>query len=552
MDTQSLRIPDSIHRHGNTGATRSIEATSFYAVLILIFAALIRLAFFSRGLGTDEIVYMTQAERLLAGDLGHASYIGAIRYGINGFQALSFALFGPGIVGASGLFFACSLANVMLVYWFADRLWGRRAAIWAGLALATLPIDVTLAGGLNPDPYLSLFITASIIAFYFAENRDSAVLYFSAGLLAGWVFWIKEEVIVFGLVFVFLGASQRRWRNGWLWFLFGGFLSWAADLIFFWAAYGDPIYHYKVVHQTVDDQIGGQVLGETSPWVYLKLLLVKIYHTGLFGWIALGGAVLALRRRVQPQTRFVLIWGAGLILIFSALPVSFWPLEFIRKQGNYMEIFVAPLALLAGWFLSQQRRIVTIVLGGAMVASGILLSGLEQQVIRVVTVNGPAAAAFAQAHAGTPVLGPLTVQRQSMIERLLRGSLDSANDIRPIADLGRLPLARGAANDIVAYLIYDPQMRNWQGSENERQGGADPGYHLPEQVRDCLLPLDQLEQRDLGLGHSVLAALRGAFSLFPRPLSVPALQATASLWEVEPAKVFAVTRACARQAQSST
>jgi hypothetical protein len=552
MDTQSIRIPDSICGQAKAGAARSIESTGLYAVLILIFAAVIRLAFFSRGLGTDEIVYMTQAQRLLAGDLGHANYIGAIRYGINGFQALSFYLFGTGIVGASGLFFACSLANVMLVYWFADRLWGRRAAIWAGLALATLPIDVNLAGGLNPDPYLGLFVTASIIIFYFAEDRDSAALYFFAGLLAGWVFWIKDEVIVFGLVFIFLGAFQRRWRNGWLWFLLGGFLCWTSDLIFFWAAYGDPIYHYKVVHRTVDDQIAGQVLGETTPWAYVKLLLVKIYHTGLLGWLALGGAVLALRRQPQPQTRFVLIWAAGLILILSALPVSFSPLEFIRKQGNYMEIFTAPLALLAGWFLSRQRHIVTIGLGGAMVVSGVLLAALEQQVIRVVTVNGPAAAAFAQAHAGTPVFGPLTVQRQSVMARLLRGSLDSASDIRPIADLSQLSLTGGASKDIVAYLVYDPQMHNWQGSENERQGGADPSYRFPERVRDCLLPLGELEQRDLGLGRSVLAALRSAFSLFPEPWAVTALNATAPLWEVEAATVFAVTRACARQAQSST
>jgi hypothetical protein len=121
-----------------------------------------------------------------------------------------------------------------------------------------------------------------------------------------------------------------------------------------------------------------------------------------------------------------------------------------------------------------------------------------------------------------------------------------------MADLTQHSLTGGAAKDVVAYLVYDPQMHNWQGSENERQGGADASYHLPERVRDCLLPLGQLEQPDLGLGRWVLAALRGTFSLFPEPLAVTVLTATASLWEVEPAMVFAVTRACARQAQSST
>ena len=36
-----------------------------YGVLILLLAALLRLAFFRGALGTDEIVYLTQAQRLL-------------------------------------------------------------------------------------------------------------------------------------------------------------------------------------------------------------------------------------------------------------------------------------------------------------------------------------------------------------------------------------------------------------------------------------------------------------------------------------------------------
>ena len=86
------------------------------AAIILIFAAALRLTFFSRGLGTDEIVYISQAYRLLDGQLPHATYLGAVRYGINGFQALSLELFGNGVVGAAGLFFACSLGIILLAY----------------------------------------------------------------------------------------------------------------------------------------------------------------------------------------------------------------------------------------------------------------------------------------------------------------------------------------------------------------------------------------------------------------------------------------------------
>ena len=145
----------------------AIKADWFYPVMIVAGGATLRLAFFSGGLGTDEIVYLSQAHHLLSGDFNPAGYLGAIRYGINAFQALSLCLFGNGVTGAAGLYFACSLASILLCYGFAYHLWGRRAAIWASLALTVLPIDVTLAGSLNPDPYLSLTISASIIVFLF-------------------------------------------------------------------------------------------------------------------------------------------------------------------------------------------------------------------------------------------------------------------------------------------------------------------------------------------------------------------------------------------------
>ena len=355
------------------------------------------------------------------------------------------------------------------------------------------------------------------------------------------MFWIKEEVIVFGLVFVFFAAFQRRWRTGWLWFLLGGFLFCVADLIFFWLAYGDPLYHYDVVHRAVGDQLATQTLGETSPWAYLSFLFVKIYHIGVLGWLALAGCVLALRRPAEPGIRFVLIWGIGLLLIFSLLPVSLSPPEFIRKTSTYMEIFVTPLALLAGWFLAQQKHGVALVLGSVMVVSGVVLSALEQQVVRVVAVNGQAAAGFAEAHAGVPVFGPLTAQRQSMVERLFRGSLDTGSDIRPWADLSDLSPGDGSAGDVVAYLIDDPQMRVWPDATKEAP--------LPEKLRRCLVPLGPLEQPGLGLGRSVVAVLRDTLSVLPARYSAAALRATDSFWQLAPAQVYTITRQCAWSAR---
>jgi hypothetical protein len=209
-----------------------------------------------------------------------------------------------------------------------------------------------------------------------------------------------------------------------------------------------------------------------------------------------------------------------------------------------MEIFAMPLALLAGWFLAQQRRGIAVLLGGAMVVSGVLLSALEQQVVKIVAINGRAAAVFAATHAGTPTFGPLTAQRQSSVERLLRGSLDASSDIQRWADLSSITPGVGPAGDVVAYLVDDPQMRIWPDATKEAP--------LAETLRRCLVPLGPLEQGDLGLGRSVVAALRDVLSVLPAPYAAAALRATDSFWKIPPAEVYAITRECAREAHDKS
>ncbi len=175
--------------------------------------------------------------------------------------------------------------------------------------------------------------------------------------------------------------------------------------------------------------------------------------------------------------------------------------------------------------MACECRTIAFLLGAAMIASGISLAALEQQVISVVTVNGRSAAVFAEAHPGTPVFGPLTAQRQSKLQRVLRGSLDAGSDIRPLADLAQLPLADGAADDIVAYIIEDPQMSNWPEARREPA--------IP-QLENCRAWVGQLEGSDLGYGRLVLAGLRGIIiSLLPGDSADRALSVTDRIWTVD-------------------
>src|SRR3954463_4766773 len=107
MSTNEATIRSAVARPQRKEGLNKRLFFDLFAILAL--AALARLAFFSEALGTDEIVYLTRAQHILHGEYPQAVYIGAMRDGINVFLAASILLFGTGIGGASGLFFACSL-----------------------------------------------------------------------------------------------------------------------------------------------------------------------------------------------------------------------------------------------------------------------------------------------------------------------------------------------------------------------------------------------------------------------------------------------------------
>lgn len=516
-----------------------LQAGWFPPLAILALAVALRLVFFRGSAGTDELTYLAQGLRLLHGDVGYSHYIGALRYGINGLEAGSVLVFGNGVGGADIPYMLFSLGEVLLTYWFALHLWGPRAAAWSGLAIATLPLDVALAGSFNPDCYLGFVISASVVAFYFAQRSDRAGLFLLSGLLAGWVFWIKQEVIIFGIVFAAFAIQDGRWRRGYLWFGAGGLIWLVLNLAFFGVFLGDPLLVFHVLTTKVGIFAHQQHDLDTAAWSYPVYLLVKLYHVGLVGWLALAGAIAAFRQK-DHGTRFVLIWACVLVLVFSLFPFSFSPFRLIPKQTNYMTIFMVPLAMLAGWFLSRLPLPASWVLGCAMIVSGVLLSALEQQVIQVSAANEPAEAAFAEAHAGIPVYGPMTAQKGSLLQTLLRGSLQPTNQIQPTDDLPKAAIPAEAADSVVAYVITDPQMRDWAGWYQQEP--------LPEPWRHCLVPVATLSPDDLGLGRPVVSAVRGAVSLLPHALATPILGATASFWQVQPARVFSVTRACALQA----
>lgn len=494
---------------------------SVWLLLLLGFAALPRAAFYTGFFGSDEMLYLRAAWSVAYGEWRPDDYVGALRYGINLPMALFLRLFGPGETTAAAWSFLCSLLEVATVYLLARALWGRRAALIAGLLIASLPIHVHMAGRLMADSPLAFFMTFSFLLFLFAERRASALLYLGAGLAGGFVFWIKEVAIIYLALFLPLALAGGGWKPRHGWFIAGIVLMLTANSLLMWQINGDPLHVFRMVQGRVNEAYlgGGEFRGEAA--YYLHYLFLKIQHTGLLGPLALAGAAFwAWRgRQMEPETASVVIWAAGLLLLFSLFPISFSPLTLIAKQSNYLTLFAAPLCLLAGYFLARLRGPAMPVINALCVASGISLAALEQAAAHAASANARGGVLFAAENPGIAVYGPMLAEKAWAYQARL--NLD-----------WHTPIVRRYEGLSDANITHYPAYVVW----------APRGKQSPPA---CWQPRGTVDPAPAGRGGNFAAGLRRWARALPEPIGRPLARHLDPLVEPPPAPLYEIPRDCA-------
>ena len=462
-------------------------------VQVLGLAVLVRLLGYSGYFGSDEVTYTEYAFKLAAGNWAVSDYVGANRLGVN-LPVAAFAwLFGQGEWAAAAYSMLCSLLEVALVAGVGARLVGARAAWLAALVLACLPLHAHLAGRMMADAPLAMAMTACFLFFARGEHRGRALHYALAGVAAGWSFWIKPHALIYVLVLLSYPLVFRRFNPRWLWVV-GGFavLVLVNCALFGWLT-GRFFYMFEIVlnrhgsgYLETDVARG---LAHDSIGFYATYLFGKVHHTWLLGPLALVGLVLSRRaalRQQSPGAGFVVFWGLGLLLVLSAMPVKLDPLTFVPKQTNYMTMFAAPLALLAGLALSrlQHRR-----LGWAMAAvvlPSIALTLLLQASITVFTANAKAIVAFARERPATLVYTNTNPYRAAQFDALIHPQRPEVT-LRPVS-----ALSAGAGDHQPERLaVIDEQTLSW--------GRGEPYRRIADLPR-CWIPMGAIQPDIEGLG----------------------------------------------------
>ena len=483
----------------NFASANSTTLAARDLALILLLALAVRLITFNGAFGSDDIVYFERAAQLARGEWLSSDYNGALRYGFNLPASAFLALFGESVFVANLWPLACSLIEIGAVYSFARAAMSRRAGVFAALLLAATPLHMAVATRVHADPVVSMFITVAFVFVYFGAIRRKPFLLFAAGLSIGGIFWTKELAAVTWLAFLpTLWFFRGHFRNC-LYVIAGAMLMMLLHGALMQMIAGDPLHLVKVVSAGVKRNFIDGGGGEDAATYYLRYLFVDLRHVGVLALFALASAVMTPRltkhdARMRTGFTFALMWWIGLLVILSLFPVSLSPLRLTMKQSNYITLFLAPTAILAGFFIAALPRVPGLVALAVCSAFGLLLGTFQQADYRAFTANTKALAAFAVRHPNSVIVGSVNNSTLGNLWVRLeypgspKGVIIDFREASEPAGVTRQQLNEADA----IFAVLDRQTMHWFA-----------GTTMVSSVLPCWQHMETLEPTGLGFGNEL-------------------------------------------------
>lgn len=435
-------------------------------VVLLVFAAAIRLWQFRGFMGSDDAIYAIRGLEVAAGNWIPSDYNGALRYGVNLPIAAAVGLFGQSEVVLAAWGLACSLGEIAMVYAYALRAWGTRTAVFACLVLACIPQHISSATDMAADAPFAAMLTLSMVLLYFGISNGKVLLLIVAGLAVGFAGWVKPEAaLVFSMPFGIMALIFMHDRRQILWPVVAAAAVASLNLAMFAWAFGDPFYYVNVLSQ----QLKAGLVNPSS-WqsydanFYFRLLFVDGRTFWLAPMLALLGTWFALRSQEPPPWRtgyFTVLWISLLLLFFSVFIYSLTPLRLIPKQTNYALIFAAPVSVLAGLALARMRNWAAIALMALVGIGGVFLATLGGYGHHLHAATHRDTIHFAQANQSSVVFSASQTLNLNRAFDLM--GQENADNLRPLKELaavnGSLQAVPIGVQMIAAYYPGWPEAR---------------------------------------------------------------------------------------------
>jgi 4-amino-4-deoxy-L-arabinose transferase-like glycosyltransferase len=435
----------------------TLESKKYFILsLIVVLSLALNVFFFNGSGGSDDIRYLERSLDVARWQWTSANYNGALRYGYNIPSGFLIALFGLNIFTANLWALICSLAEVSVVFLFAWKYLGYRTAIYSALLLAFMPLHVALSTRLHSDPVVCMFLTLSFIVFYKAERESGKQLYFLTGIVLGCVFWTKELLALAYACFLFHPVLIRKIKFEWGYLVLGGLTMLLAHFALMQFIAGDPFHAFKtILGQLKGDFIASSNGGVDEPWFYFRYLFINLKHTWITSLLIPFGVVAYWRLpsvEAKEALKYVAFWLISLLLVLSFFPFSINPVKFPMKQYNYLSLFLAPIALIAGAVISTLPRKIAYSIFLVILMGGFVLSAVEQQAYQLRTASSWGLLAFSESHPDKDIYGSVKNSQIASFNQVVNGKSRGSSKIH---DFSQLPENLPKTPAVPVYAVID-------------------------------------------------------------------------------------------------
>lgn len=316
-------------------------------ILILAVAAFIRIRLIDLPLERDEGEYAYAGRLMLEGVPPYQLAYNMKLPGTYAAYALIIAVFGDTPRGIhAGLIVVTSLTTVLL-WLLGRRLVGPVGALAAAAAFALLSMSGSVLGlAAHATHFVTLFAVAGWFLLLKGTDSRRVTMLFSAGLLFGFAFLMKQPGVAFGAFagIVLLVAELRRqprvWRDSAIQlgaFFAGAALPFALTCILLWlAGVIDRFWFWTFSYARA--YVGLQSLSDA--WLAFKTAAVAIFAAAPGVWLLTAAGVVVLLGSVRRATAI-----AVLMFLLASLAAASPGLYF---RGHYFIPLLAAAALCAG------------------------------------------------------------------------------------------------------------------------------------------------------------------------------------------------------------
>ena len=224
----------------------------FKLTILLVFAFLLRVLLFHGIAPGDPFTYSLSAWAIVQGHWNPGYfYEQTTRWGVLFPLAASYKLFGVHEFSSTLWPLFTSLGTVAVAYLLALHLKGERAALLAGIIVATFPLEIIYATQPMADCPLSFWLLLSLYCFVRGEAAEASKykrwFFLCSGIALALAYATKFVAILIAPFFLLVLLWRRRIEWHWAWLGLGFLLVFAVEFVIFQQVTGNGLARLDLV-----------------------------------------------------------------------------------------------------------------------------------------------------------------------------------------------------------------------------------------------------------------------------------------------------------------